>query len=116
MCLAMTAALPFADLPSLIQEALLRKPRRAGVKLCVPSGEKTTHNNYRAVEPSNWGRNRKGAGAPRGNRNAGLGGLTRAEARLQRRLTEQRARIAVLTDLIEQLETTASLPRESEGI
>ena len=145
-----TFALSFAETPRILQEAMLRKPRRRPrahpaanfadnnylAEAHVEGGRNTSKslrmqedrghsgdsnstleenggspsdfcdNNYLAESHApNWGRNRKGAGAPRGNRNAWLQGLTRtgmALLRLRQRNRIQRLQMLVLCAEIEQ--------------
>ena len=84
-----TFALPSAGLPSILQEAMLRGPRRRPSTLRAQTAPNFSDNNYVAeTSRPNWGKNRKGAGAPRGNRNAWLMGLGRLGMTLLR-LREQ---------------------------
>ena len=84
-----TFALPSAGLPPILQEAMLRGPRRRPSILRAQTGPNFSHNNYVAESGTpNWGKNRKGAGAPRGNHNAWLMGLNRLGMALLR-LREQ---------------------------
>jgi hypothetical protein len=84
-----TFALPSAGLPSILQEAMLRGPRRRPSISCARTTQNFPDNNYIAeTSLPNWGKNRKGAGAPRGNRNAWLKGLNRLGMALLR-LREQ---------------------------
>lgn len=113
----MTVALPVADLPALVREALSRTPRRTAAKPRVPADPENGHDNYRAEAAPNWGRNRKGAGAPPGNRNAHLHGVTRMQIRLARlmaRLKMQRYQLMVLRAAVEYVETRpAARPGEA---
>ena len=68
---------------------MLRGPRRRPSVLRAQTAPNFSDNNYLAESgPPNWGKNRKGAGAPRGNRNAWLMGLDRLGIALLR-LREQ---------------------------
>jgi hypothetical protein len=86
--------LDFVDLPPLLQEAMQRKLRRRP----EGAGSKIADGNFVAEEPipethtsePNWGRNRKGAGAPRGNRNGYLCGVTRLQLQRMRLLARQK--------------------------
>jgi hypothetical protein len=149
MRIAMTSALPFADLPSLLQEAISRKPRRAPTRPHASPQNDFSHNNYLAKRTPNWGRNKKGAGlpgrssasqnaapvvsldregqvrrcaakagAPRGNRNAYLGGLRREDIqllRLQARNKMNAERLPLLAAKIAALEALFAA-RQGEGV
>jgi hypothetical protein len=110
----MTDALPFASLPPRIQAASARKPRRAGAKLCPPPAGKFLQNNYRAEAAPNWGRNRKGAGAPRGNRNALFTRTQRQLLWLRAYRQKQRERLQRLARRVAQLESRLRGEAESE--
>jgi len=103
-----TFALPSAGLPSILQEAMLRGPRRRPSTLRAQTAPKFSDNNYLAESgPPNWGKNRKGAGAPRGNRNAWLMGLNRlgmALLRLREQNRVKRLQLLVLQAEIELVE------------
>jgi hypothetical protein len=109
----MTAALPFASLPLLIQEASARKPRRAAAKHCSGAPGNFPQNNYRAGEVPNWGRNRKGAGAPRGNRNALCSRIHHQIQRLRAYRLQQHEKMLHLARRLAQLE--ASLQGKTES-
>jgi hypothetical protein len=103
----------FVDLPPLLQEAMQRKPRRR------PTAKKISGSNFVAEEASpaipetqrcepNWGRNRKGAGAPPGNRNGYLRGLTRLDLqllRLRARRKYQRFQLMAFAAALEHFES-----------
>ena len=112
--------LDFVDLPPLLQEAMQRRPRRRPER----PDTKIAYGNFVAEEPAraipetqlsepNWGRNRKGAGAPRGNRNGYLHGITRLQLQRMRLLARrkyQRFHIMALAAAVEHLES-----RSGEG-
>jgi len=114
----MTGALPFADLPPLLREALSRKPRRAPTRPHASPQNDFLPNNYLAKRTPNWGHNKKGAGAPRGNRNADLGGLTRDFIQLQRLRARNKMnaeRLPALMAAVAALEARLAA-RQGEGI
>ena len=112
-------ALDFVDLPPLLQEAMQRRPRRRSWQ----TESEIAYGNFVAEEPipethgsePNWGRNRKGAGAPHGNRNGWLRGVTRLQLeqmRLGTRRKYQRFQLMALTAAVEHLESrNGSRPR-----
>ena len=104
----MTFALPSAELPSILQEAMLRGPLRRPSILRAQTAPKFSDNNYLAESaPPNWGKNHKGAGAPRGNGNAWLMGLTRlgiALLRLREQNRVKRQQLLALQAKIELVE------------
>ena len=87
---------------------MLRGPRRRPSTLRAQTAPKFSDNNYLAEAGApNWGKNRKGAGAPRGNRNAWLMGLTRlgiALLRLREQNRIKRLQLLVLQAKIELVE------------
>jgi hypothetical protein len=100
-----TFALPSAGLPSILQEAMLRGPRRRPLILRAQTASTFSDNNYLAESgPPNWGKNRKGAGAPRGNRNAWLMGLTRLGIALLRLREQNRVKHLQLLGLQAKIE------------
>jgi hypothetical protein len=114
--------LDFVDLPPLLQEAMQRRPRR-----CPWQTEpKIADGNFVAEEPAraipetqplgpNWGRNRKGAGAPRGNRNGYLYGVTRLQLQRMRLLARrkyQRFQLMAFTAAVEHLESRIGIRSE----
>jgi hypothetical protein len=95
-----------------------RKPRRAPTRPHASPQNDFSHNNYLAEMTPNWGHNRKGAGAPRGNRNADLGGLTRNYIqllRLRARNKMNAERLPLLAAKIAALEACLAA-RQGEGV
>ena len=87
---------------------MLRVPRRRPSALRAQTAPNFSDNNYLPeLGTPNWGKNRKGAGAPRGNRNAwlmGLGRLGMALLRLREQNRVKRLQLLALQAKIELVE------------
>lgn len=123
---AVPDCLPRFALPSVLQDAARRVPRKtpgsakSGTRdaSCEGSAAQQIHtNNYLAEagagQTSTLGsRNRRGAGAPRGNRNA-CHRVIRQQVHLKKRLLDGRLRLLVLSAAVAHLEKTLLPPENS---
>lgn len=116
----MTVALAFAEWPAAMQAAFLRKPRQTAKALAETAPKTNAENNYIAEDAMPkmqgsqlGGRNRKGAGARRGNTNAAGGKLYRlrkARAAVQHHILRQKMTLLAYGAAIAHLEKLLAPP------